>query len=404
MPDNRLTRRDFVRTGAVAAAGMAVGLTPCRTVYAGNPTDEKTDGILNYNEQMEYRRGGKTDLMFSAVCLGGHWKRVNIVVPDLFKGGSWLSADLESGDFEKNRYDVVTQCIERGINYIDACTKQEVIMYSKALKGRRDKMYLGFSWYQEEMRSLSGQMAKAEKAGEPKPPGWITQMLKQAMDNGFKETGLDYVDVWRITCYEQSGQHTDQQMEECMEALAWAKKTGRARFTGISSHDRPHIKKWIQAAPDELDVIVTPYTAKTQMAGTKIESTEEGDAARVTKIEGGWEDSLWYAMQKADVAWFGIKPFAGTSLFKGDSAPDSPSAEEDNQLARLTIRAILTNPVITAPIPGMITPQQVDNVAMAVMQRRALDVKEQAQLDAATDRAFANLPYHYRWLNDWNTV
>ena len=27
-----------------------------------------------------------------------------------------------------------------------------------------------------------------------------------------------------------------------------------------------------------------------------------------------------------------------------------------------------------------------------------------AELDAATDRAYANLPYHYRWLNDWNVV
>lgn len=406
MSEHRLTRRQFVQTGAaVAAAGVAGGLIPTRTVFAGNPTGEKTEGILNYNEQMEYRRGGKTNQMFSAVCLGGHWKRVNTVVPGLFQGGNWLSADTESADFAKNRYDVVTQCIERGINYIDACTKQEVIMYAKALEGRRDKMYLGFSWYQEEMRSLASEMAKAEKAGQPKPPGWITKMLKQAIDNGFKETGLKYVDVWRITCYEQSSQHTDQQMEEMIEALAWAKKTGRARFTGISSHDRPHIKKWIQAAPKELDVVVTPYTAKTKMTGVKVEMEAEGDAASVTKIEdGGWENSLWYAMQKCDVAWFGIKPFTSGSLFKGDSSPGDPNQEEDDKLARNTIRAILTNPVITAPIPGMITPAQVDNVAKAVLLRRALDVKEQAELDAATDRAFANLPYHYRWLNDWNYV
>ena len=402
---DKVTRRDFVKAGAATAAGVAMGITPTYTVYAGNPTDQDTGGIVNYNEQMEYRRAGKTDWMVSAVCLGGHWKRVNTVVPGLFDGKSWLSADLESADFEKNRYDVVTQCMERGVNYIDACTKQEVIMYAKALKGRRDKMYLGFSWYQEEMRSLSSQMAKAEKAGEPKPPGWLTKMLKQAIDNGFKETGLEYVDVWRITCFEQSGQHTDNQMEEMCEALAWAKKSGRARFTGISSHDRPHIKKWIQSNPDELDVIVTPYTAKTRMEGTKVEVAEEGEAARVTKMEdGSWENSLWYAMQKCDVAWFGIKPFASGSLFQGDSTPGNPNEEEDNKIARLTIRAILTNPVITAPIPGMITPEQVDNVAMAVLQRRALDVKEQAELDAATNRAFANLPYHYRWLNDWNTV
>ncbi len=401
---DKVTRREFVRDSAVAAAGIAAGLSASHTVYAGNPTNKKTEGIMNYNEQMEYRRAGKTGWMISAVCLGGHWKRVNTVVPGLFQGRSWLSADLQSKGFEENRHDVVSQCIERGINYIDACTKQEVIMYAKALKGRRDKMHLGFSWYQEEMRGLSRQWQSAKKAGTPKEPGWLTKMLKQAMDNGFKETGLEYVDVWRITCHEQSGSHQDAEMEEMCAALAWAKKSGRARFTGISSHHRPHIKKWIQQEPDVFDVIVTPYTAKTKLTGAKVEMSEEGRAANVTKTEGGWEDSLWYAMQKCDVAWFGIKPFASGSLFKGDSSPGNPNEEEDNRIARLTIRAILSNPVITAPIPGMITPEQVDNVATAVLQRRALDVKEQAELDTATDRAFANLPYHYRWLNDWNYV
>ncbi len=405
MADHRLSRRQFVRTGAAAAAGIAAGLTGTYTVYAGNPTKEKTEGILNYNEQMEYRRAGRTDWMVSAVCLGGHWKRVNTVVPGLFQGRSWLSADLDSKEFEKNRYDVVTQCIERGINYIDACTAQECIMYAKALKGRRDKMYLGFSWYQEEMRSLSREAAAAAKAGQPKPPEWITQKLKDALNHGMEETGLDYVDVWRITCHETSGNHPDNEMEEMCEALAWAKKTGRARFTGISSHDRPHIKEWIQRAPDVLDVIVTPYTAKTKMSGAKIETTEEGRAANIVAMaDGSWENSLWYAMQQQDVAWFGIKPFASGSMFKGDSSPGNPDEEEDNKLARLTIRAILTNPVITAPIPGMITPEQVDNVALAVLQRRALDVEEQAQLDAALDRAFARLPHHYQWLNDWDYV
>jgi aryl-alcohol dehydrogenase-like predicted oxidoreductase len=343
--------------------------------------------------------------MVSAVCLGGHWKRVNKVVPGLYEGGSWLSAVLDNEDFEKNRYDVVTQCIERGINYIDACTAQEVIMYAKALEGRRDKMYLGFSWYQEEMRSLSAEMFKAEKAGNPKPPGWITKKLKEAIDHGFKETGLEYVDVWRITCFEDSGRHSDVQMEEMCEALAWAKKSGRARFVGISSHDRPHIQKWIEQAPEVFEVVVTPYTAKTKLTGVKVEMAEEGNAARIVPVgDGSWESSLWATMQKRDVAWFGIKPFTSGSLFKGDSTPGNPNEEEDNKIARLVIRAILTNPVITAPIPGLITPEQVDNVAIAVLQRRALDVKEQAELDAATDRAFANLPHHYRWLNNWNYV
>jgi len=84
------------------------------------------------------------------------------------------------------------------------------------------------------------------------------------------------------------------------------------------------------------------------------------------------------------------------------SSPSSPHAEEDNRLARLAIRYILCNPAITAPIPGLITVQQVDNVALAVKQRRKLDVDEKAALDGAMLRAWANLPHEYQWLRDWS--
>jgi hypothetical protein len=52
----------------------------------------------------------------------------------------------------------------------------------------------------------------------------------------------------------------------------------------------------------------------------------------------------------------------------------------------------------------MIVPEQVDNLALAVLQRRELDVEEQAELERAADRAFANLPYHYQWLKDWEYI
>ena len=77
----------------------------------------------------------------------------------------------------------------------------------------------------------------------------------------------------------------------------------------------------------------------------------------------------------------GIKPFASNSIFKGDSSLESPTFEEDNRIARLALRHILCNPAITAPIPGLITPQQVDNCALAVLERRELDVEERARRD-----------------------
>ena len=124
-----------------------------------------------------------------------------------------------------------------------------MLAYSKALKGRRDKMYLGYSWYEAEMRSLGHQWAAAAKAGKPEPAGWITQKLKDSFDHGLKQAGLEYVDIWRITCHEGSSDHSDREIEEMVAAMEWAKKSGRARFTGMSSHDRPHIKRLIEKFP-----------------------------------------------------------------------------------------------------------------------------------------------------------
>jgi aryl-alcohol dehydrogenase-like predicted oxidoreductase len=369
MADGKLTRRDFVCESTLAAAGLAWGLTATKTVYAGNPTKEDTSKIRSYNPEMEYRRCGKTNLMISAVCLGGHWKRVDVVLPKKREGKGWLGIGSGNPDFDKNRADVVGRCIDRGINYIDACWANEVIAYSKALKGRRDKMYLGYSWGVTEVRF----------------PEWRTfKKLKQGFEEGLKTAGQEYVDLWRITCLEQSGQHDDGTIEEMIKALDWAKKSGLARFTGISSHDRPHIKKLIEKYPQQLEVICTPYTAK-----TKVVTDESG---------------LWAAMKKHDVGWFGIKPFASNSLFQGDSRPGNPHAEEDNRMARLAIRSILCNPAITAPIPGLITEEQVDNMALAIKERRELDQGEQAQLDQAMERAWANLPSNYQWLKDWEYV
>ena len=90
--DNNLSRRKFMRDSAIAAAGLAVGLgtTGCQSTYS-TADIKKTP---SYNPNMEYRRLGKTGLWVSAVCLGGHWKRVDKMVPGLFKGGGWLGADL----------------------------------------------------------------------------------------------------------------------------------------------------------------------------------------------------------------------------------------------------------------------------------------------------------------------
>ena len=372
---NDLTRRKFMRDGAATAAGLAVGLG------AAGSNSAYAEGVIsktrNYNPEMEYRRLGKTNIWVSAVCLGGHWKRVDKMVPGVFKGGGWLSADLNDPEFQKNRHEVVSRCIEHGINCIDACTYAEIQAYSKALEGRRDQMYLGFSWYEQEARR-----ADRRTAGR----------LTETLDGAMKVCKLDHVDLWRITCCVDGSRdkdgnyvmtHTMGESEEIAKALDMAKQSGKVSHTGVSSHDRVWLAMIMEKFSDQIEVVVTPYTAKSKVLP---------------------KHSMFDAAIKYNCGIFGIKPFASNSLFEGDSSPDGPTAEQDDRRARLAIRYILNNPAITAPIPGMINSHQVDNVAKAVKERRQLDVAEAKELEEAMDEAWARLPADYQWPKNWEYV
>jgi len=363
-----LTRREFIRDGAVVAAGMTVGINAPQNCAAQSDKQAEIRKTRSYNPEMEYRRLGKTGLWVSAVCLGGHWKRLDKVVPGVFATKSWLSARLNSEGFRKNRQAVISRCLERGINYVDACTWEEVYAYSEALNGRRDKMYFGFSWYQEEMRNKQFRTARS---------------LLKTLDKGMQLAKLEYVDLWRIVMIDASSKHSNAEVDEMIKALEESKKQGKVRFMGLSSHDRPHVKWMIETYPETIQVVVMPYTAKSKVLP---------------------EDSLFDAVKKYDVGFLGIKPFASNSLFKGDGSPDGPHAAEDDRLARMAIRYILCNPAVTAPIPGLATTHHVDNMAKAVKEHRELDTAEARELDQAMNKAWARLPHDYQWLKNWEYV
>jgi aryl-alcohol dehydrogenase-like predicted oxidoreductase len=331
MNHNEINRRQFVYGAAATAASLAAGLGTARANDASN-----TSKIPSYNPDMEYRRLGKTNLMVSAVGLGGHSR---------------------SNDDE--RREIVTRSLEAGINYIDACWDNEVKRDARALKGRRDKAYLALSHGAKEVRNEDFRTAKK---------------LLESLDELLKASDQEYTDLWRITCLEPGGRHTFNTACEIVDALEKARKQGKARFGGFSSHDRRWIQFMIEYFP-QIDVVCFPFTTMTKRAP---------------------QDSLFDALKKRDVGAFGIKPFAAASLFAG-------GPEENDQRGRLAIRYILhSNTVI--PIPGMNSTKEVDNVVAAIKERRQLDVKETADLEHAGQQAWANLPANYQWLKDWQYV
>jgi uncharacterized protein len=378
MSRNSINRREFMTAGAAGAvvAGIAEAQTkPAAKAKSAAPAKAPSrQSILNYNENMEYRPLGKTGLMVSAISLGGHWKRIgtvigNDVAPKRYADNDWTYLKLPG--FMEARDRVLSHCIEVGINYLDAMAAPEVVAYGQLLKGRRDKMYFGYGWWPK----------------EPRFPEWRdAKKLLTGLDENLKQAGLDYIDLWRITLPMEGVPDLGelQRVEDAtLEGLTRAKKQGKTRFTGVSTHNRVWLKALIEQYPDVIQVAIFPYTAASKELPT---------------------DSLFDTIKEYNVGTFGIKPFADNSLFVGDGSLNHAAAANDDRRARLALRYILGNPAITAPIPGLINNHQVDNAVQAVRERRELDLKEKAELDQAGREMWARLRPGYEWLRDWEYV
>ncbi len=358
--NHKIKRRDFIRTSVATAGAVAVGMRG--NFVAAADDQEAIKKTASYNPEMEYRRLGSTGMWVSAVCLGGHFKRVAEVTGQQIPDYDMPADPTAAAGLSKNRDEVMSRCMEVGINCIDACTEGEVATYGPLLKGRRDKMYLNIGMWPR----------------CPREPHLRTKAkLMEALEIGLKRGEVEYFDCWRIVA-DVPGRHSEAEELEFVAAIDEAKKQGKIRFGGVSSHGHAWLKRLAETYPESFQVMCFPYTAQTKELP---------------------EDSLFDAVRKFDIGTFGIKPFASNALFHG-----AASEEEKSKRARMTLRYILGNPAITAPIPGLATPAEVDNAALAVKEHRELSMIERRELKEMTTQMYANLEPEYRWLRDWEYV
>ncbi|MHC4172240.1 MAG: aldo/keto reductase [Planctomycetota bacterium] len=304
MKNDKLSRRDFMRNTSLAAAGTIAAALVGEGQAVTKPVH--TSRILNFHPKMTYRRLGKTNLMVSEVSLGGHWKNRNA-------GRYWDHFAIEEvpDDVAKNRTDVVSACIDAGINYLDITTAAECLCYGAALKGRRDKMYVGADIHNlgprgSERCNVKDQTHNVEEC---------LRLLK-----------TDYLDIWRPQA-KMAGQlntdelNTDAEVAALIETFGKLHKAGKIRYLGMSSHCRPWLEHVLNKYP-EFEMIIFPCSAHTKVKG------QPPEAGNVEEVNPGHKadqtQSIFEVVLQRDVGVVTIKPYFGGSLFESygkDSFP-----------------------------------------------------------------------------------
>lgn len=380
---NTFSRRTFIRNAPIAAGAIAGALSGkgCTSEKVCKPAD--TSKILNYNPKMGYRRLGRTGLMISEVGLGGHWK-------DRAGDRYWdeFANDEVPADVAKNRIEVISACIDAGINYLDIGTSAECLAYGVALKGRRDKMIIGADDY---------------KLSPRQPENCTVDKLTFDIDQCCRRLQTDYLDIWRAKA-DMYGQSTDAHVETMVETFQKARKAGKVRHFAISSHRRPWLEHVIETF-GQVEMVSFPCTARTR------NKDKHPQKDNIDEVSAGYEadttQSIFVSVRKRDIGVVTTKPFLGGNLFKIKTKFPvvGPGDKQENDLARLTLQCILANDAITATIPGMTTVYEVDNACRASYIRGlAVTPADRQWLARVTEERWAALPQRYTWLRDWEVV
>lgn len=352
MSDASSNRRDFLKASSVAAAGAA--LTP---LAAAQAAPEDTSKILNYNARMTYRQLGKTEFKISEISLGGH-----------------------GGKSVEDRVPVLEKAVELGLNYVDNNIDSECDLYGAAMAqtktAGRDKWFIGFaSWPEKITPDYEDQLT---------PAG----MMKN-IETRLRSYRTDMLDMWRpVGATWGAGQNSigtllpvnDKALDMVVSVFEQAKQQGKVRFLGVSAHNPSVFRKILQKYP-QFDVIIFPYLF-------------------LTKELGG--DSLLKLAQEKNVGVIGLKPFgAGTTFgIKPREIQDRIDAR-----AHVLIKEMLQEPRLSAVIPGVNIPEQLEeNVKGSYEKDQPATPEEKAAFEQCLRNFYAHLTPDYRWLHKWHYV
>ncbi len=222
---NVSSRRNFLAAGLVLPATALAS-----TSHPGLQTSKAPSLPAGASPALKFRVLGKTGLKVTSVGFG-----------------CMVTSDPS----------VIEKGADLGINYFDTARVysqgNNERMVGTALKGKRKSIVLS---------SKSGAEKKQEAIAN--------------LEKSLSELGTDHLDIWYLHGKNKPSQITD----EWLEAQAQAKKEGKIRFSGVSTHDaQPDIIRAVIARKDQIDVVLTTYNFT--MGAPMQEAIAEADKAGV---------------------------------------------------------------------------------------------------------------------------
>ena len=208
----KTSRRDFLSAGLmvpVASAGSKMGLWKPAEMAGAEPP--------NAPVKLDYRVLGRTGLKVTTVGFG-----------------CMITSDGS----------VIERAVDAGINYFDTARG-----YSHGNNERMVGAALGAKRKQVVVSTKSHAKGKAE----------LTQHLEESL----RELNTDYIDIWYLHGVDKGSEITDD-MREVQQA---AKKAGKIRFTGVSTHSgQKELLPWL-AQNGGIDVVLAAYNFTMSSAG-----------------------------------------------------------------------------------------------------------------------------------------
>jgi predicted aldo/keto reductase-like oxidoreductase len=249
---------------------------------------------------------------------------------------------VSMGVMNSNNENLILAALDGGILHLDTAHGYQrgtnEVAIGKVLKGRpRDSYFIATKVPGEPRDNRTGNFS-AETKAEP---------FLQKFDLSLQRLGLDNVDI----LYLHNVQTKEAvQFEPLMKALEQIKKSGKARFIGVTSHSNEHVV--IQAAVEAkiYDVVLAAYNfRKTNIA--------EQNAAIAEAV-------------KAGVGIVAMKTQAGAFWDREKTQPINMKA---------ALKWALSNPNITTAVPGMTTFDQL-TLNLQAMTDITLTAEEKADL------------------------